>query len=155
MAILSRGTSPNCDLAIRRSRANLNPGINNALAKSIASPLHHLVQATQHKPCRGEITATAGARHQSTVRPPTRNSMAVQSGERQALRVMGMKTKCFAHVDTLRINISCPHQKFSFLAPPQCHSSGTEVDAKKSDLLKQSTANRKTCTEWSRLTFSE
>ena len=116
-------------LAITRSGADLDPGINNALAKSIAASLHHLVQAAQHEPCRRRITATMRSCHDCIVRPATRNSMSVQRGKREAPRVVSMKTKCFAHIDALRSSISRPHQKLGFLAPPQPHSSSAQVDA--------------------------
>jgi hypothetical protein len=43
--------------AIARSRTNLDPSIDNALAKPIATPLHGLVQATQYEPSCGRITS--------------------------------------------------------------------------------------------------
>ena len=117
---LSRGNFPNyVRLAITRSGANLDPGINDALAKSIAASLHRLVQAAQHEPCRRRITATMGPCHDCIVRPATRNSISVQRGKRETPRVVSMKTECFAHIDALRSSISCPHQEFSFLATSQ------------------------------------
>ena len=148
-ATLSKGNFPNyVRLAITRSGADLDPGINNALAKSIAASLHHLVQAAQHEPCRRRITATMRSCHDCIVRPATRNSISVERGKREAPRVVSMKTKCFAHIDALRSSISRPHQKLGFLAPPQPHSSGAQVDAEQPDLFEQAPPDREACTEW-------
>src|SRR5262245_32225935 len=81
---LSRGNCPNyAHLAITGSGTDLHPGINNALAKSIAVPSYRLVQAAQHKPCRRKITTTIGSREDRIVRPAARNPVTIQRGKRK------------------------------------------------------------------------
>ena len=109
---------------VRLSRANLYPSIDNALAKAIAATLQHLKNPPRDKQCGRVVTPSIRLVRNRVLRPATRNSISVQRRKSEALRIVGVKTKCFTDINASRSRTFRPDEELRFLAAPQSRPAG-------------------------------